>query len=915
MRSFIAFVGIIQCFVASAQFDEGRVIHALPFGSALEAHELDGDGDLDLISVVDGTLLLAWTNTDGAGAFAEVDTLLVLPGPAAHLVIADFNGDDALDVLFITEESEHLELAWNDGAGSLLAPVIIAELQHAPGALRAGDITGNGWPDAVITFTEDDAVGIEFWPNLSGNFAEAMLVPSLLVGEAPTVMAVGDLDGTGGVDIFVIGSDLAAVGLMNGSGDGSSWDVLPLFFNFDYPLVRPQLIDVDGDGDLDLAEANGLVVQWVENRLNTTAGNFAIQLVAPFTTAGAGQFAQLGCNGSAGVVFVPSYPGLQPRWSNHLPGIEGFAPHQILPGVERGLYPRLADLDGDGRPDLILVRSDGALWHPNTLQPPTTEVLVPQFDTLCIQGPSVPLPEALPQGGSWSGTWVQNGQLFRSNATTTVDHPLDYTFYEEGGCPVGDRARIHLVTGPTVTPSVGPILCSSERPIPLSARPSNVEWVGLTTDGILDPTLFTGGVIVCAFTDPTDISCVSFVGPISVWPSVSAAIQEAGPFCITEGVQTILPVVDLPGTTWSGDIVSSTNGSALFDPAQGAGEYRVVLDRAPTIPQQCANSDTLVILVVDDLPEVSVSPLPVHCADGPDVQLAGGLPEGGAWSGPGVDNGALDPALVGAGSHPVFYNYTNASGCTATAVLFVELATEAGVTTMDRTFCPEDDPVQFTAWPAGGTWASPLAANGLFDPAGMVPGTSALGYTYTAPNGCVLNNPPDSVEVLPPTEVSIDAQTSYCLDGEAVVLQGSQSGVWSGAVAGTGSSVLFDPAALGLGVWPVTLATAPGDGCYGETTVQIAVETCIGLAENPPASRVRVAPNPFAERTVVILDVHGSVMMEVLDATGRLVYDRTLSAQGATTVDVDLGTQAAGTYLLRMRSDGATQHLRLVKSR
>lgn len=914
MRIFLVLVAFFQQFVLPAQFETGRTIHAFPFGPALEARDLDCDGDLDLITVMDGISFLAWTNTDGNGTFGEVDTLLVLPTSAAHLVLQDLNGDGAMDVLFIAEEGEFLEVAWNNGSGSLLSPVPISALDHTVGALRVGDITGNGWPDAVITYAEGDAVGISFWPNLAGVFSQAVLVPALLQGEAPNVMTIGDLDGSGGQDIFVIASDLAAVGLMNGSANGSTWDILPLFFNFDYPLVRPQLIDVDGDGDLDIAEANGLAVQWVENRLNTPEGNFRINVVAPFTSAGNGQFANLGCSASAGVVFVPSNPGLPVRWSNHIPAIEGFAPRKSLQDVQRGLHPRLADMDGDGRPDLILVRAGGAEWHPNALVPATTEVQVPVFDSLCIKGPSVLLPAALPEGGEWTGRWIQNGELFRSNASATGDEPLDYTFYEEAGCPVGDRAFIHLVTGPTVSPAVGPILCSAESPIQLSARPSDVEWVGLTTDGILDPATFNGGLVVCAFTDPTSTSCVSFVGPISLWPSVSAGIQEAGPFCITSGVQTILPVVDLPGTTWSGDIISSTNGSALFDPSQGAGEYRVILDRVPTIPQQCANSDTLVIIVVDDLPEVSVSPLPVFCAEGPLVTLEGGLPEGGTWSGPGVVDGALEPALVGEGSHPAFYNYTNTAGCTATAVLFVELATQALVETTERNFCPEDVAVQFTALPSGGAWAEPVDGAGFFEPGNQAPGTYELIYAYTAPNGCVLSNPRDSLQVLEPTTVQIDALPIYCVDGGNVVLQGSISGTWSGAVTGSGSSVSFDPVALGPGEWTVTLATDPMDGCYGETSIQFSVETCIGFTENLAAGHIWIAPNPFVESTMLSLDLQGGLIVDVLDATGRLILSHTLSTHGHTILPLDLSGQADGTYLVRVHSTSATRHLRIVKS-
>jgi hypothetical protein len=211
-------------------------------------------------------------------------------------------------------------------------------------------------------------------------------------------------------------------------------------------------------------------------------------------------------------------------------------------------------------------------------------------------------------------------------------------------------------------------------------------------------------------------------------------------------------------------------------------------------------------------------------------------------------------------------------------------------------------------------WSTPLDGSGMFDPGAALPGTYPLAYTYTAPNGCALSNQSDSITVLAPTEVSIAAQTVYCEDSGQATLVGSQSGVWSGALSGTGSFVLFDPADLGLGVWTVTLAVDPVDGCYGETSTQISVETCVGLAENSSTPPIRIAPNPFTERTVLHLDHAGPVLVEVLDATGRSVFDRTFNAQGRGTIEIDLADEAAGTYLLRVLGSGTTQHLRLVKS-
>ncbi len=670
---------------------------------------------------------------------------------------------------------------------------------------------------------------------------------------------------------------------------------------------------MDGDGDLDLAEANATSVQWVENRLNTTTGNFKIQLLAPFTSGGMGKFGLLGCNNSAGVVYVPSNPGLPVNWSHHLPEIEGFAPRVVLPDVPRGQYPLLADLDGDGRPDLLLVGPNGTQWYPNAVTPATTVVVVPEFDTLCIQGPPVELPEVLPTTGAWSGNWVQNGFLYRSNAASSIVVPLDYTLYEENGCPVGDRSRLSLISGPALTTTLGPVFCNGQGPVTLETQPSNVEWSGIPQTGILDPSTFNGGIIVCAYTDPTLSSCVSFLGPIAVWSSVQASIQPAGPFCTNSGVQNIVPVVNLPGTTWSGDILSSSNTSAIFDPSQGAGEYTVILDRVPSSPQQCANSDTLLITVVDDIPTVSVTSLPVYCAAGPLVELSGGLPVGGEWSGAGVVNGELDPSLVGSGSQTVTYSFTNAAGCTASEVVFVELATNAVVQNTERSFCLENEDIQFVALPAGGTWGSPLSTSGSFSPVLAGVGSHPLSYTYTAPNGCTLENIPEQLLVAAPTYVEIDALPSYCLNDGAVFLNGSLPGVWSGAVNGVGSSVMFDPSALGLGTWDVTLTVTPDAGCIGSTTISIIVDGCSGMEDNTAASFATVAPNPFVDQFQVVLDRQGNFTMQIVDALGRTVQSSEFSTYGKSWITVDLAGKASGNYTVLLQSDTALERLRVVK--
>lgn len=72
---------------------------------------------------------------------------------------------------------------------------------------------------------------------------------------------------------------------------------------------------------------------------------------------------------------------------------------------------------------------------------------------------------------------------------------------------------------------------------------------------------------------------------------------------------------------------------------------------------------------------LDLSPVDSLCTtDGP-VNLSGGLPAGGTYTGTGVSGGSFDPAVAGAGTHAITYTYTDSLGCTAdtSAAIFVDV--------------------------------------------------------------------------------------------------------------------------------------------------------------------------------------------------------------------------------------------------
>lgn len=76
-------------------------------------------------------------------------------------------------------------------------------------------------------------------------------------------------------------------------------------------------------------------------------------------------------------------------------------------------------------------------------------------------------------------------------------------------------------------------------------------------------------------------------------------------------------------------------------------------------------------------PEVTLQPFDAVCDNVPPFLLTGGDPEGGTYSGNGVENGWFDPQVAGEGEHLITYTYEDEYGCYdfAEHFLVVELCT------------------------------------------------------------------------------------------------------------------------------------------------------------------------------------------------------------------------------------------------
>jgi hypothetical protein len=907
-----SFIPIAICFTLSIQGQFGPAQILLPAAEypQLETLDMDGDGDLDLTGHFDG-IGLRWAENMGSGTFVPF-TDVFTPSQLGQYVFVDADNDGLPDIAYLHDND--LKLAHNLGAGAFAPPMMVEPNLPPIGDLASGHLNGDAFPEIVLTVADGPGSGLLVFFNENGNYDDETELSTEIEGLPPTVLLIGDMDNTGGNDIIYITEGGVAQGALNVNGDGSAWNSIVLFYLFDYPMADPQLIDIDADGDLDVAETSPIVVQWAENKIdeNIPFNAFTVRVIESFMTAGPGAFGHIGCGQGAAMIHIPSNPDLPVSWTNYLQTIERFAPRQQLAGIPRGEQLLIADITGDGANDVVVADTTGILLFPNQVVAPTTVLELPQLDTVCVNGPSIALPEAIPAGGTWSGTWVMNGLFHRSSIGGTATVPLAYTYYEPQGCPVGAMTSMRVISGPTISPFLGAFVCSGTGPYLLTSQPEATEWQGLQPGNILDLDLYNGEQIVATYTDGTGVTCVSFMGPLQVWNSVPVGIQPVDPLCENDGIQTILPEISWPNNEWSGDIAGTSGEGALFDPSVGPGTYTVILQRTPSAPQQCADSDTLTI-IVGAAPEVSVGDFPAYCASTSSIDLTSGLPEGGTWSGPGVSGDILLPFIAGAGTHTLTYTVEDA-GCSSSAQTQIALLSVAEIGHQGPgglEFCISDPPVQLTATPAGGIWSANVDPSGVFDPGVAGAGDHEISYTYTDPNGCEIMSPPTTINVgIESTPVLIDSVGPVCSDLDAFVLTGSHEGIWSGAISGIGDSAWFDPQVLGVGTWLVML-TADAEGfCPGTDSIEVVVEICNGIA-GMDESMIGLAPNPATHMIILDLPSSSSASIMIFDPAGQIVFKGSSTAQQK--VEVPVAFLAPGVYMVQVTLEEKLFHGRFVK--
>ena len=327
-------------------------------GYGVGVGDIDGNGTLDLVAPdVENSQIAISLNT---GGWPGLDTrTLVDVGPGSTGFgndLGDIDGDGDLDIVSADRSHNLVHLLFNDGNGNYGAPVSLARA-GGPYLAQLEDMDGDGDLDFVVaTFSDHEAI---VYLN-AGNGTFTPGTPVALGGTQVRDMALADLDGDGDIDVAIAqsGGNLTSILLNDGTG-ALTLSSSPNTGNYPEGVA---LGDLNGDNIPDLAVANSFGGSSVTVRFNDGMGGFTGSAAVTMPTGTLSQKVALGDldgDGDLDIAVTGSNSSTNPLNIFLNQGGGTFAPRQDYPAGVLATGLELGDVDGDGDLDAAIGDTNG----------------------------------------------------------------------------------------------------------------------------------------------------------------------------------------------------------------------------------------------------------------------------------------------------------------------------------------------------------------------------------------------------------------------------------------------------------------------------------------------------------------------------------------------------------------------------
>ncbi|SDH19013.1 FG-GAP-like repeat-containing protein [Mucilaginibacter gossypii] len=374
--SVIPFVGTFKTkySIAAADFDP-KVDFALSNGAKASAiSDIDGDKKPDVIvvnSLANTVSIFRNTAVNGSitsNSLASKFELTTKNTPQA-ITVTDIDGDGLKDIAVTALGDNSVSVFLNKSAGgniSFAAPVILAS-GASPYGIAADDLDGDGKTDLIATNPAANTVSV--FKNLStpGKILFALKV-DIATGNTPHGIATADINGDGLPEILTANFSDATFSVLQNQSIAGIIDAASFAGHTETTAINGAEsiavgdIDQNGTPDVVIAGTQSNAVSVFRNSLQDQRPTFLEQLILN-TDEGPASVAIADLDGDSrpDIITANSTSNTLSVFRNIMPlgGVPAaiFAPKIIIAAPNNPSFVSIGDLDGDGKPDIISVKT------------------------------------------------------------------------------------------------------------------------------------------------------------------------------------------------------------------------------------------------------------------------------------------------------------------------------------------------------------------------------------------------------------------------------------------------------------------------------------------------------------------------------------------------------------------------------
>jgi hypothetical protein len=299
---------------------------------------------------------------------------------------------------------------------------------------------------------------------------------------------------------------------------------------------------------------------------------------------------------------------------------------------------------------------------------------------------------------------------------------------------------------------------------------------------------------------------------------------------------------------------------------------------------------TVIVNALPSTPVITASGSTSFCTGG-SVDLSSSAATGNVWS----NNQTTSTITVSTtGNYSV--TVTDANGCSSASAPISVNVSNAPAPTISATSTQacSGDVVTVTSSAADSyLWSSGETTQSI-----QVTNTATVSVTVTNANAC--NGVGQSAATSITFTATPTAAGSFTTAGNVVTFANTSTGAtsysWDFGDFTNSSAMAPTHAYAANGVYSVVL-TAINGNCTSTATFEISIE--VGMDETQ-AINFEVYPNPAAEQVLVAFENNSTGTLNILDATGRLVYTQTFNEVGSVLLPVDVSMLCSGSYTVQL---------------